>query len=651
MEKVSEFNSGGAVIADKAISYDKRDRVTANICTTSGRTVSEEIEYKTPEDAINADERISQYDMTINDNTYPTVHVRNTYDTYKRFSEMRMEFNAYQAYHVKTVNILKKYYYNDGTRPYWISNTINSTLRESYFLEYDSQSRITQLEKRSNYTNNYVYDDYGQLTRENSAELGNTFVYTYDNVGNITKAQKYAYTTGSLGTPISEDNYVYNASKPDTLTSFNGKAITYDANGCVKTYDGWTYTWTRGKLTAMQKITIGVEPAGTHRYTFAYDAYGRRTGKYYTFTPKLQTSIVYLAEENISYKYDLDGRLVRETRSLDYSDNSYTLKTFDYLYNGSEVVGVVYDNGITSETYYYDKNTYGDVIKILDIDGTAVVQYKYDAYGNCVIQSSTNTGLAQSNPFRYRGYYYDVDTGLYYLNARYYNPEWRRFISPDDTAYLDSESVNGLNLYAYCGNDPVNYADPSGHLVISTLIIGALIGATIGFAGSVATQLLTGDGQINWWQVGLDTLIGGISGALGASTISKTISIIAGGALGFLGSLGGSIIAVNGDMSQFQWGEALIKATIMGALGAAAGAFTGAGMQNAKAMTNTINAGKSWGSKAFLTSASEVALRPNSGLMIQTMYINMSKAILKYKMQAVTNVSIAILGTTFLGNL
>ena len=92
-----------------------------------------------------------------------------------------------------------------------------------------------------------------------------------------------------------------------------------------------------------------------------------------------------------------------------------------------------------------------------------MAEYGYDAYGNCKILSTTNTTIANANPFRYRGYYFDQETGFYYLNARYYSPEWRRFISPDDTAYLDPENVNGLNLYCYCGNDPVNYSAPSGH--------------------------------------------------------------------------------------------------------------------------------------------------------------------------------------------
>ena len=107
----------------------------------------------------------------------------------------------------------------------------------------------------------------------------------------------------------------------------------------------------------------------------------------------------------------------------------------------------------------------GDVIGIYDTSGTLVAKYLYDAWGNCTISSETsNNALAKANPIRYRGYYYDDDTGLYYLNARYYSPKWRRFISPDDTSYLTPESVNGLNLYCYCNNDPINYINPSGHM-------------------------------------------------------------------------------------------------------------------------------------------------------------------------------------------
>ena len=156
--------------------------------------------------------------------------------------------------------------------------------------------------------------------------------------------------------------------------------------------------------------------------------------------------------------------------------------------------------------------------------------------GNCTIDSeTTDIILARVNPIRYRGYYYDTDIGLYYLNTRYYSPELRRFISPDDTAYLDSENANGLNLYAYCCNDPVNYADPSGHFMISTaVIIGAIVGAVVlGTAGGIiAYNVAQNSGSEGWELLGWTVLgiVGGaIVGAAIGAAIGYGIGYIAGG--------------------------------------------------------------------------------------------------------------------------
>ena len=189
------------------------------------------------------------------------------------------------------------------------------------------------------------------------------------------------------------------------------------------------------------------------------------------------------------------------------------------------------------------------------------------------------------------------------------------------------------------------YVDPSGHIVISTIIIGAIIGATVSFGASVLSQSLMGDKEINWGQVVLDTVIGGISGALGASGINRVISIVAGGVLGAAGSVAGDLITSNGDWSKVDIG----KAVFMGGLGALLGRWTSAGTQNSRAMVNAINSGQSWGSKAFLTSAKEALLRPNSGLTLQTMYMNMAKSIGLYTVQGITKVSAAVFGSTFLG--
>ena len=221
------------------------------------------------------------------------------------------------------------------------------------------------------------------------------------------------------------------------------------------------------------------------------------------------------------------------------------------------------------------------------------------------------------------------------------------WISPDSLDYLDPETIGGIDLYCYCYNNPVMYVDPSGHLVISTLIIGALIGAAVSFGTSIISQTLTGDKQVNWGQVALDTLIGGISGALGVSGISKVMSTIVGGVLGAASSIGGDLIVSNGDWEQVNvW-----KAIAMGGIGALLGSWTGAGTQNTRTMVSAINSGKSWGSKAFLMSAKEVALKPDSRLALATMYMFMANAINLYTVQGIVKVSTSILGSTFLGNL
>ena len=183
-------------------------------------------------------------------------------------------------------------------------------------------------------------------------------------------------------------------------------------------------------------------------------------------------------------------------------------------------------------------------ISILDNSGNVVVKYAYDAYGNCSIVYGSSHDLARRNPIRYRGYYYDRETNLYYLNARYYNPEWRRFISPDDTAYLDPETPNGLNLYCYCNNDPVNYCDPSGHFLVSTavavgfwigLIVGAVAGATAG--GIIAHNIAQNNGAeglelFGWTMIGVlgGGLLGGITGAALGSSIGYGVGLLWGSA-------------------------------------------------------------------------------------------------------------------------
>ncbi len=129
-----------------------------------------------------------------------------------------------------------------------------------------------------------------------------------------------------------------------------------------------------------------------------------------------------------------------------------------------------------------------------------MVKYTYDAWGNNVVSNANNVIITDANhignlnPFRYRGYYYDTETKLYFLKTRYYDPETGRFISQDGIEYLDTDTINGLNLYAYCGNNPVSNVDPNGnawwHWLVGIAVVAVLAVATIVSAGSAAAGFL-----------------------------------------------------------------------------------------------------------------------------------------------------------------
>ena len=150
-----------------------------------------------------------------------------------------------------------------------------------------------------------------------------------------------------------------------------------------------------------------------------------------------------------------------------------------YDENGSPFAMSVKDaNSGTVKTYYYEKNLQGDIVGIMNEAGYKVVNYTYDAWGNPYSPvyvyhsgvSATDRDNVELNPFRYRGYYYDSETGYYYLQTRYYNPEWGRFLNAD--GYINANGdILGYNMFAYCGNNPVMGIDPSGTSVTATFTV------------------------------------------------------------------------------------------------------------------------------------------------------------------------------------
>ncbi|MCL2300498.1 MAG: RHS repeat-associated core domain-containing protein [Firmicutes bacterium] len=303
---------------------------------------------------------------------------------------------------------------------------------QQYDYTYDNNGNILIISEGGTLNASYEYDGLNRLIRENNTWSNKSYAYNYDTGGNLTTVTTHAFTTGTLGAAMATENYAYNnANWKDQLTTLNSKAVTYDALGNPATYDGFTFTWARGRL-----LTKFAGPGLTIQYD--YDAAGHRIRQIVTDTINNKTTTT-----NFIYSGDL---LMRQ------SDGTNTL---DFQYDANSIaVGFNCDN----VPYYYLRNLQGDVIAITDATGAIVGEYNYDAWGNTALWGS----IALKNPIRYRGYYEDSVTGWYWLNTRWYIPQWRRFVNADALFIAGADALNGSNMYAYCNNNPVMYADPSG---------------------------------------------------------------------------------------------------------------------------------------------------------------------------------------------
>lgn len=298
-----------------------------------------------------------------------------------------------------------------------VDETQDGEILQSYSFKYESTGYLYEItETVDNQTVNYYYDELGRLV-DCSESADNFHTFTYDVDGNIT-------SIGFGYDPIHTFTYS-NANWKDQLTAFDGKPITYDDIGNPLTYDGYTYTWDRGTKLA------GITGNGKN-ISYVYDSQGNRVQK---------------TVNGVTTNYLYSGNLL-----MSQTDGTNTID-FQYDVSG-DVVGFIY-NGTP---YYYMRTLLNDISGIVDREGNVVAKYRYDAFGNIIYSTGD---LATINPIRYRGYYYDTETNWYYLQLRYYNPEWCRFISPD-CLFIAGDAVNGSNMYAYCNNNPVKYIDTSG---------------------------------------------------------------------------------------------------------------------------------------------------------------------------------------------
>ena len=286
---------------------------------------------------------------------------------------------------------------------------------------YDDNGNIASATLNGKWTG-YTCDALGQLIQVNdhsdtrSGENGTTWKYTYDLGGNILKKERFAYADTT--NPLETVTYTYgDANWRDKLTAVNGSTIRYDAIGNPLNDGTWTYTWQNGRqLQKMQKSGVTA---------VVYNADGLRVQK---------------AVNGVATKYTLHGKnVVHMTSGTD---------ELHVFYDAQNRPAVVVYNGTA---YAYVKSLQGDVVAILDENGNAVVSYGYDAWGAplwCTGELAETLGKVQ--PFRYRGYVFDEETGLYYLRSRYYNPGWGRFVNADG-AIIQKKLVCILQQWADCG--------------------------------------------------------------------------------------------------------------------------------------------------------------------------------------------------------
>ena len=299
--------------------------------------------------------------------------------------------------------------------------------------EYDAEERITKVIDSVEGTVLYTYDALGQLlTETKNGVVVNTM--TYDNCGNIKNKN------GKV--------YAYDSTWKDLLTSYNGQSITYDAQGNPTSYLGHTLTWEKGRQ---------LKSFDGNAYT--YNANGIRNGK---------------TVNGVKHTYTIDGtKILRET----WGSNTL-IPLYD---NEDSVCGILYNN----VPYYFIKNLQGDVIAIVDKDAQTVARYSYDAWGAVTsavtyTELTNNVDIATINPFRYRGYYYDEEIELYYLQSRYYDAGVGRFVNSDSADVIpQSSDIFDCNIYTYCRNNSINNIDISGAFIaqkIAEVILSAVFG-------------------------------------------------------------------------------------------------------------------------------------------------------------------------------
>ena len=522
-------------------------------------------------------------------------------DSQKRVSRIDVDMTSAVSNPRKTCSLKREITYNDsdaeeGNKKYASELVKSIYVRDGkkdenepalsvYTLEYDGDGNITKhtyskpgiaIALGTVTSATYEYDKLNRLTRENNERLGKTWTYSYDAGGNVTERKEYAYTTAEQldnETATATKEYVYRTSGwKDQLLSYDGESIVYDASGNPTTYRGATLGFEAGRRLKSYK-----KAGDANAYEFTFDYRGVRNSK--------KTKDADGHDKTWSFYYDEDGKLWGETKSEKVLQGNFGIKLWTnqitkigYFHLNSGLAGFTLSRqtGIADAVkadYIYRKNALGDIDGIFDADMNLIGEYVYDAWGNCTIEAAgaDNIEIMETNPFRYRGYYWDKELNLYYLQTRYYDPQTGRFINADNIGYglTQFELLNGLNLYSYCLNNPIGYTDESGSsLILIGLILGAIIGGTAG--GVIVNKKAKESGAEGWELVGW-TVLGVFGGALAGGALGAGAGALVGGAAAAGTAIGGSL-ATGGAFAggAAVAGTALVGAGVVAGVGALA---------------------------------------------------------------------------------
>ena len=359
---------------------------------------------------------------------------------------------------------------------------------ESWSYEYDNVGNITKITSGTKVIT-YQYDELNQLIRENNGVLGITVLYAYDAGGNMTSRKTYAYTEGTPQTLQKNETLSYRTDGwRDQLVSLNGYRYVYDAGGNPTLLRGVPLTWGEGRRLKKVNLSWGT-------VDFAYDSDGKRVKK---------------TSGNTETKYYYNGSTLSGLVRTTTGNTGTTKTTVQFVYDAEGKPFLLRLNGKTD--YFYLYNGLGDVTGLVDRSNQVVVRYQYNSWGKVTsTQDTSGVSLATLNPFCYRKYVYDPETGLYCLGSRYYDPEVGRFVNADDTdvIFAKPQELGSKNLYAYCDNNPVAREDYAGEFPIPC-IVGAVVGAAV----SGFSYVLTSGGEIDGVELAKSCLVGAVSGAL-----------------------------------------------------------------------------------------------------------------------------------------